>query len=205
MTDPFFTLHDLPRAWRGRRNFVIVDTHFGDARAFLEAWTAWRADTARCERLHFVSAGSPGTLDRVPAAESGPLAALLADAWPMRVTGVHRLEFEAGRVVLTLAVGDVADVLQKLWLRADAFNLRVDPADDPRSVCKTLARVAGENATVVADRIRCCGARLKLPVLFAIRRRKKQKRPSPPASRRAGACGVTNHRSPSQHRTGTPS
>ena len=152
MTDPFFTLHDLPRAWGGRRNFVIVDTHFGDARAFLEAWTAWRADTARCERLHFVSAGTLAMLDRVPLGAAGPLAALLADAWPMRVTGAHRLEFEAGRVVLTLAVGDVADMLQKLWLRADAFNLRVDPADDPRSVCKTLARVAGDHATVVADR-----------------------------------------------------
>ena len=134
-------------------------------------------------------------------ARPAPLAALLADAWPMRVTGVHRLEFEAGRVVLTLAVGDVADVLQKLWLRADAFNLRVDPADDPRSVCKTLARVAGDTRRSSPTVIRCCGARWKLPVSFAIRRRKKRKRPSPPASRRAGACGGTNRHSPSQHRT----
>lgn len=143
MTDLFLHAHDLPARWARRRNVVIVDTHFGDGRAFLAAWAAWRADPERCERLHFVSTGTLDTLDRAPLE--------LVSIWPMRVTGVHRLELEAGSVVLTLAIGDPGEMLQKLWLRADAFNLHVDAGDDPRSLCKALARIAGDNATVAAD------------------------------------------------------
>ncbi|SAL63553.1 bifunctional tRNA (5-methylaminomethyl-2-thiouridine)(34)-methyltransferase MnmD/FAD-dependent 5-carboxymethylaminomethyl-2-thiouridine(34) oxidoreductase MnmC [Caballeronia humi] len=143
MTDPLFHAHDLPARWARRRSFVIVDTHFGDGHAFLAALAAWRADPERCERLHFVSMGTLDTLDRAPLE--------LTSIWPMRVTGVHRLELEAGRVVLTLAIGDPGEMLQKLWLRADAFNLHVDASDDPRPLCKALARIAGDNATVAAD------------------------------------------------------
>ncbi|SAL64131.1 bifunctional tRNA (5-methylaminomethyl-2-thiouridine)(34)-methyltransferase MnmD/FAD-dependent 5-carboxymethylaminomethyl-2-thiouridine(34) oxidoreductase MnmC [Caballeronia telluris] len=151
MTDTFLQAHDLPRAWARRRTFTIADTQFGDGRAFLAAWAAWRADPARCERLHFVSAGSIATLDRAPPADVGPLTTLLANAWPMRVANVHRLEFEAGRVVLTLIVGENADVLNKLWLRADAFNLRADRTVDPSATCKALARVAADHATLAAE------------------------------------------------------
>jgi tRNA 5-methylaminomethyl-2-thiouridine biosynthesis bifunctional protein len=68
----------------------------------------------------------------------------------MRVAGMHRLEFDEGRVVLTLAIGDDAQaMLSKLWLRADAFHL--EATDDPRALCKSLARFAGDGATVCAN------------------------------------------------------
>ena len=115
----------FPRAGARRRNFVIVDTHFGDGRAFLAAGPHGApiprvaSVCISCRRDRWIR----WTIACRP--RRSPLATLLADAWPMRVPGVHRLEFEAGRVVLTLAIGDDrATMLQKLWLRADAFNLR---------------------------------------------------------------------------------
>ncbi len=67
----------------------------------------------------------------------------------MQVTGLHRLEFENGRVVLTLAIGELESMLQKIWLRADAFYLRLSHADAKLAyVAKALARVAGDQATL---------------------------------------------------------
>ncbi|WP_250438572.1 bifunctional tRNA (5-methylaminomethyl-2-thiouridine)(34)-methyltransferase MnmD/FAD-dependent 5-carboxymethylaminomethyl-2-thiouridine(34) oxidoreductase MnmC [Caballeronia sp. AZ1_KS37] len=143
-----FAPHDLPVRWRHERIFTFVDTTFS---AFLPLWQRWRDDEARCERLHVVAIAQPNALNEPPSADDpSPLAAELARAWPVRVPGVHRLEFDDGRVVLTLAIGDdVHEMLAKLWLRADAFHL--DAPDDPRKLCKTLARFAGDGATVCAN------------------------------------------------------
>ena len=47
--------NDLPGAWAGRRQFVILETGFGQGLNFLATWQAWRNDPQRCSRLHFVS------------------------------------------------------------------------------------------------------------------------------------------------------
>ncbi|SAK51599.1 5-methylaminomethyl-2-thiouridine methyltransferase [Caballeronia glebae] len=143
-----FAPHDLPSRWRHRHVFTFVDTTFS---AFLPLWRRWRDDEARCERLHVVAIAQLNALNDPPSTDDpSPLAAELARAWPMRVPGVHRLEFDEGRVVLTLAIGDDAQtMLSKLWLRADAFHL--EASDDPRKLCKTLARFAGDAATVCAN------------------------------------------------------
>ncbi|WP_250514309.1 bifunctional tRNA (5-methylaminomethyl-2-thiouridine)(34)-methyltransferase MnmD/FAD-dependent 5-carboxymethylaminomethyl-2-thiouridine(34) oxidoreductase MnmC [Caballeronia sp. INDeC2] len=143
-----FAPHDLPARWRRTRVFTFVDTTFS---AFLPLWQRWRDDEERCDRLHVVAVATRKALDDPPSTDdASPLASELARAWPMRVAGVHRLEFDNGRVVLTLAIGDDAqEMLSKLWLRADAFHL--DPADDPRKLCKSLARFAGDGATVCAN------------------------------------------------------
>lgn len=87
---------------------------------------------------------------------SDPLIAELADtlaiAWPMLVPGTHRLEFEGGRVVLTLIFADALDSLPTLRLRADAFYLDgFAPAKNPElwspAIFRSLARVAGDDAT----------------------------------------------------------
>ncbi|AXF15922.1 bifunctional tRNA (5-methylaminomethyl-2-thiouridine)(34)-methyltransferase MnmD/FAD-dependent 5-carboxymethylaminomethyl-2-thiouridine(34) oxidoreductase MnmC [Paraburkholderia caledonica] len=151
----------LPERWQGRRIFTVLETGFGMGINFLVTWAAWRADPARCERLHFVSTEKhPFTLAdlrRAYAATIGDpaiaaLAQMLADEWPMLVPGTHRIEFEDGRVVLTLAFGDAQQSLQTLRLRADAFYLDgFAPAKNPElwtpAVFKSLARVAGEGAT----------------------------------------------------------
>ncbi|SIT42106.1 tRNA 5-methylaminomethyl-2-thiouridine biosynthesis bifunctional protein MnmC (Includes: tRNA (mnm(5)s(2)U34)-methyltransferase; FAD-dependent cmnm(5)s(2)U34 oxidoreductase) [Paraburkholderia ribeironis] len=151
----------LPERWQGRRTFTVLETGFGMGINFLVTWAAWRADPSRCERLHFVSTEKhPFTvadLRRVYAVTlSNPviadLAQTLASAWPMLVPGTHRLEFEDGRVVLTLVLADAIDSLPALRLRADAFYLDgFAPARNPElwspAIFKSLARLAGDGAT----------------------------------------------------------
>jgi tRNA 5-methylaminomethyl-2-thiouridine biosynthesis bifunctional protein len=165
----FVFLHgnDLPARWQNRRIFTVLETGFGMGVNFLATWAAWREASERCERLHFVSVEKHpfsrddlrAALDAVVAHASHPRSASLAklahelvDAWPMLVPGTHRLEFEGGRVTLTLAFGDALDVLPKMWLRADAIYLDgFAPARNPDlwspAIFKALARVAGDGAT----------------------------------------------------------
>jgi tRNA 5-methylaminomethyl-2-thiouridine biosynthesis bifunctional protein len=158
----FLSGNGLPARWRGRRLFTIVETGFGLGGNFLATWKAWRADPSRCERLAFVSIEKhPFGADdlsellarMVADATVAPLAEQLTRAWPMLTPGLHRLEFEGGRVTLTIAFGDALEMLPKLWLRADAFYLDgFSPAKNPDLwspvIFKSLARLAGEGATL---------------------------------------------------------
>ncbi|WCM19855.1 bifunctional tRNA (5-methylaminomethyl-2-thiouridine)(34)-methyltransferase MnmD/FAD-dependent 5-carboxymethylaminomethyl-2-thiouridine(34) oxidoreductase MnmC [Paraburkholderia bryophila] len=151
----------LPERWQKRRVFTVLETGFGMGINFLMTWAAWRADPARCERLHFVSTEKhPFVLDDLRSVYAktlsdptiGALAKTLADAWPILVPGTHRLEFDDGRVVLTLVFGDALESLPALRLRADAFYLDgFAPAKNPElwtpAIFKSLARLAGEGAT----------------------------------------------------------
>jgi tRNA 5-methylaminomethyl-2-thiouridine biosynthesis bifunctional protein len=153
--------NSLPGRWQDRRVFTVLETGFGMGINFLMTWAAWRADPSRCERLHFVSIEKhPFTVadlrKAMAATISNPqiagLAESLVNAWPMLVPGTHRLEFEDGRVVLTLVFGDAQDCLPALRLRADAFYLDgFAPAKNPElwtpAIFKALARLAGEGAT----------------------------------------------------------
>ncbi|KQR79760.1 FAD-dependent cmnm(5)s(2)U34 oxidoreductase [Burkholderia sp. Leaf177] len=139
--------------WIRRRNFTILQTQFDGGRRFIDTWSAWREDPQRCERLHFVavvameSMTAPSLLADQPA-----LSELLIDAWPIPVPGVHRLEFDDGRVVLTLAAGDAQSMLQKLWMRADSFYLQSAAFGDKLPfIAKALARIAADNAILCAD------------------------------------------------------
>ena len=151
----------LPARWQGRRTFTIVETGFGAGGRFLATWAAWRDDPARCERLHVVAI-EPHPFSRddlrravahiVANATISANADALIDAWPMRVPGLHRLEFDEGRVVLTLAFGEMRDMLQRLVARADAFYLGdVESAVHggllSADVIRALARIAAEGAT----------------------------------------------------------
>jgi tRNA 5-methylaminomethyl-2-thiouridine biosynthesis bifunctional protein len=157
----FLKGNDLPSRWQTKRIFTVLETGFGLGINFLMTWAAWRADPDRCERLHFVSTEKhPFSRDDLIAASAAAvadasiasLARQLADAWPTLVPGTHRLEFEEGRVVLTLVFGDAAQTLPTLWLRADAFYLDgFSPAKNPElwtpAIFKSLARLAGDGAT----------------------------------------------------------
>ena len=151
----------LPARWQGRRTFTVLETGFGIGGNFLATWAAWRADPARCRQLHFVSVEKhPFVREDLRALHAravaqttvAPLATQLVNAWPTLVPGLHRLSFDEGRVVLTLALGDALELLPKLWLRADAFYLDgFSPAKNPDlwspAVYKSLARLAGTDAT----------------------------------------------------------
>ncbi|AQW29508.1 bifunctional tRNA (5-methylaminomethyl-2-thiouridine)(34)-methyltransferase MnmD/FAD-dependent 5-carboxymethylaminomethyl-2-thiouridine(34) oxidoreductase MnmC [Ralstonia syzygii subsp. celebesensis] len=149
----------LPGAWQGKRSFTIVETGFGQGLNFLATWAAWRDDPQRCERLDFVSI-EKHPFDRAglalvhpKAGALAPLAEALRQAWPVPVPGVHRLVFDAGRVTLTLLLGDAETMLPQLSCAADAFYLDgFSPAKNPDlwqpRVFKQLARVARAGATL---------------------------------------------------------
>ena len=151
--------NDLPARWAHARVFTILETGFGFGLNFLATWRAWLDDAARPQRLHFVSIEKHpfdrNALEdlhgRYP--EFAPLAARLRDAWPSLVPGLHRLHFEDECVTLTLAFGDVTDVLPQLRLSADAIYLdgfapRQNPAMWSPHVMKRLARLARAGTTL---------------------------------------------------------
>jgi tRNA 5-methylaminomethyl-2-thiouridine biosynthesis bifunctional protein len=154
----FLAGNELPARWAGRDRFTVLETGFGIGLNFLATWQAWRADARRPARLHFVSverhpftlAGLRELHARYP--EFAPLAAPLHARWPMLVPGVHRLELDEGRLVLTLAFGDAARALAELRLAADAIYLDgFAPERNPDmwtpEVMRTLARRAAPGAT----------------------------------------------------------
>ncbi|WP_261540883.1 bifunctional tRNA (5-methylaminomethyl-2-thiouridine)(34)-methyltransferase MnmD/FAD-dependent 5-carboxymethylaminomethyl-2-thiouridine(34) oxidoreductase MnmC [Burkholderia multivorans] len=157
----FVAGNGLPARWQQRRTFTIVETGFGTGCNFLATWAAWRDDPARCERLHFVSVEKhPFSREDLRRAAAHIVANTtisanvdeLADAWPPLVPGLHRLEFDAGRVVLTLVFGDALERLPTLVARADAFYLDgFAPSKNADlwsiDVFRALARMAGERAT----------------------------------------------------------
>ena len=154
----FLAGNGLPARWRGRRAFSVLETGFGFGLNFLATWAAWREDAERCGRLHFVSLEkhpfAAADLERLHARypEFAESAAALRAAWPPLVPGVHRLELERGRVVLTLAFADAADALRELRLAADAIYLDgFAPAKNPAmwsaAALKALARLAAPGAT----------------------------------------------------------
>ena len=151
--------NDLPARWRGRARFTILETGFGLGLNFLATRAAWRHDPGRPAKLHFVSIEkhpfSVADLAHLHARypELGELSAELRVAWPMLVPGMHRLEFDAGRVVLTLVFADIADALPQLRFATDAFYLDgFAPAKNPDMwtprVLKAIGRLCATEATL---------------------------------------------------------
>ena len=147
----------LPQRWAGRSRFVILETGFGLGLNFLATWQAWRRDPARCARLHFVSIEKhPFTrtdLQKIHSQYGGleQEAAELHARWPVLTPGGHRLEFDGGKVVLTLFFADVT-IARDLRLAADAFYLDgFSPAKNPDmwtpALMRSLSRLAARGAT----------------------------------------------------------
>jgi tRNA 5-methylaminomethyl-2-thiouridine biosynthesis bifunctional protein len=151
----FLRGNDLPQRWAGRERFVILETGFGAGINFLATWRAWRADAARCKRLHFVSIEKrPFCLSDLEEIHSRcdlkKEASELHARWPMLVPGAHRLELDGGQVVLTLFFADIK-VTRELRLAADAFYLDgFAPAKNPDmwspAIMRNLSRLAAHGA-----------------------------------------------------------
>ena len=148
----------LPERWRSRRHFTILETGFGLGLNFLATWAAWKEDRQRPAKLHYVS------IEKHPfsAADLAQLhgrypefdlqSAALRSLWPMLVPGMHRLEFDAGNVVLTVYFTDIEIAVPQLRLRADALFLDgFAPAKNPgmwsTRAIKGLARLCATGAT----------------------------------------------------------
>lgn len=155
----FLSGNGLPERWRGRESFVVVETGFGLGLNFLATWQAWRDDPSRCARLHFISVENrPFSAQDMGAAlavfqELQPLARALVNVWPGPVAGFHRMQLDAGRIALTLLIGDAHELLPQLVARADAFYLDgFAPARNPGiwspDVVRELSRLAAPGATL---------------------------------------------------------
>lgn len=156
----FLQGNGLPERWQGASQFTICETGFGLGTNFLTAWEAWKHDPQRSARLHFLSLEAhPFPVDdlrqwwstRAPAAWQTAVQSLLRQ-WPLLTPGLHRLEFEGGRVTLTLAFGPARDLAPKLRAQVDAFFLDgFAPAKNPEmwsvELFKALSYLARRGAT----------------------------------------------------------
>lgn len=155
----FLRGNGLPQRWQARERFVIVETGFGLGHNFLATWQAWREDAQACQRLHFISVEKhpfrADDLARAHATAGVPadLSQQLVAAWPMLLPGLHRLEFDAGRVVLSLLFGEAEDWLPHCVAQADAIYLDgFSPGKNPDmwspAVFAALAGLAAPGCTL---------------------------------------------------------
>jgi tRNA 5-methylaminomethyl-2-thiouridine biosynthesis bifunctional protein len=153
----FLSGNGLPRRWAGRTRFVVLETGFGLGHNFLATWAAWRDDPQRCERLVYVAVEKHpvGVADLRRAHASSPWPELVRDwlaAWPPATPDLHAIDLAGGRMMLRLALGDVAYWLPQLMLQADAFYLDgFAPARNPAmwtaDVLQRLRHLAARDAT----------------------------------------------------------
>ena len=149
----------LPRAWQGRRHWQILETGFGLGLNFLATWQAWQQDPDAPTRLVYVGieahpVQAQDLLQSVQAhPELQPLAAALAAQWTGLLPGVHRLEWEQGRVQLLLCIGDVQTMLREIDTPADSvfldgFNPSVNPQMWSSDTLGRMARLARRGTRV---------------------------------------------------------
>ena len=149
----------LPGRWRGRERFVILENGFGTGLNFLATWAAWHADPERPGRLHYLAVekhplGVPDLARaHTPWTDFRRLGEGLRAAWPVATPGFHRLEFDGGRVVLTLLLGEAGAMLRRLRARVDAFYLDgFDPRKNPdmwsAELFRRCAQLAAPDATL---------------------------------------------------------
>lgn len=150
--------NDLPQRWRERNRFTIVETGFGLGLNFLVTWQAWRDDPRSSRDLHYVAIEKhpfrTEDLAQLHALwpELASLSNALINAWPPLIAGFHRVELDGGRVILTLAFGDIDECLPQIDTAADAFYLDgFAPSKNPQMwsphVLARLSRLAAPNAT----------------------------------------------------------
>ena len=152
----------LPQAWAGRTSYTVLDLDDDCGLRFVSLWSQWRSDPRRCARLHVVlvvkALSLPSILrgqhfSALPVHEQR-LAEQLVQQWPLNLPGVHRLEFEALDVTLTLAIGPPSLMLSRLNLAADAVLLSeahfAEPSPSHENGEVGLARLIKPNAVLLA-------------------------------------------------------
>ncbi|BBF84678.1 tRNA (5-methylaminomethyl-2-thiouridylate)-methyltransferase [Aquitalea magnusonii] len=138
--------------------FCIGETGFGTGLNFLCAWQAFLAHAPQTARLHFISAEkyplTPADLQQ--ALQLWPELAREADQllqqYDALSAGWHRFVLENGRILLTLLIGDVLEVLPQLDARIDAWFLDgFAPSKNPDmwqpALFAQMARLAGPDTT----------------------------------------------------------
>lgn len=158
--------HDQP-------HFVIAETAFGTGLNFLNAWQCFNDRIARqqvqnqldigVKRLHFISfekhplklANLSQLLQAWPSFQ--PLSEELLAQYPINLEGCHRLEFNNGRVILDLYLGDVLNSISTMsypqsgivdaWF-LDGFDPNKNPDIYQTSLFNALVDISKTNATL---------------------------------------------------------
>jgi len=125
----------LARTWSRQMRQTVLFSDFSQGILFLILWAAWRENINRPTRLHVIGL-LPGLPDRnvFQQALETKLASLgcpqllphvqnLLSVWPLNLPGLHRLEFESGALTLTLGVGPIDVMWNRLRARVDHFVL----------------------------------------------------------------------------------
>lgn len=164
----FLAGNDLPRRWRGRECFAILETGFGLGLNFACTASEFLADPRATGRLHYVAVEKHPPLagDLARAHARWPqFAALFAElrlAWPPALRGFHRLAFADERVVLTLLFGEAADMLGELDAACidacylDGFSPQKNPQIWSAAVFAQIDRVCRPEATAATWSIAAC-------------------------------------------------
>jgi tRNA 5-methylaminomethyl-2-thiouridine biosynthesis bifunctional protein len=130
----FLQHNQLTQRWKNLSNntFNIIETGFGTGLNFLAAWQLWQQSASTNCQLHFISIEKyPLTKQQLSQAlahwpELKPLADQLIANYPHPIPGQHRLEFNAGKVCLSLIFDDVETALtdiQPTNIQCDAWFL----------------------------------------------------------------------------------
>ena len=141
-------------------SFTIGETGFGTGLNFLGAWQLFEQAALPGASLDFFS------IEKFPLDDSElravlalwpelkPFVGALLERWRRRVPGWNRWSFAAGRVRLTLAIGDVAEVLPQLqdgivgaWF-LDGFSPAQNPEMWGEEVLAGIARASRPAATL---------------------------------------------------------
>jgi tRNA 5-methylaminomethyl-2-thiouridine biosynthesis bifunctional protein len=128
----FLQNNQLPQrfaALAANQVFTIGETGFGTGLNFLCAWQCFREHAPAAARLNFVSVEKyplqPDDLCRALALwpELTELTSQLCQQYTPLPAGSHRFHFDAGRISLTLIIGDALDALPLMDARIDAWFL----------------------------------------------------------------------------------
>ncbi|MGM0553584.1 MAG: tRNA (5-methylaminomethyl-2-thiouridine)(34)-methyltransferase MnmD [Pseudomonadota bacterium] len=154
----FIEANDLPRRFARAGRFVLGETGFGTGLNILLALAEWRRQAPPGAFLSLFS------LDAHPLAAKDlarvhrhlglddPDSAALRAQYPPPVSGLHRIHFPGGDVVLTLGFGDAAPLLAHVRGRVDAWFLdgfapRTNPGLWNTGVFQQLARLSRPGTT----------------------------------------------------------
>lgn len=128
----FLKANGIPERYSAKNSsqaFIISETGFGTGLNFLTSWQAWVKQAEPKRPLHFFSIEKyPLRKEDLAKALSNwpelkePISALM-DQYPPLISGLHTLDFEDGRVRLSLLFGDVLTELSGINFNADAWYL----------------------------------------------------------------------------------
>jgi tRNA 5-methylaminomethyl-2-thiouridine biosynthesis bifunctional protein len=139
-------------SWQGRSSWGVVDSDFDHGQVFLQAWLDWQQDPQAPRTLHVVACcpepPEGSTLQDHADAALGPLAVQLAAQCYGLLPGFHRLRFAAGRVQLTLCIGEPLLALQQQRFVADSLHIQASSVTSPLHALKTLGRLSRLGSTL---------------------------------------------------------